>query len=135
MGQLLLSGSLLAGPSQGSSESTFPSAQVNIPLALKETPLTYDAATGCIARAVASPASFVTLTTDAVPEGRVLYLRTDADVSLRITSDDGSGGDVVEAVVPVSGLYVREFPETKFLKLLEVRGTAAIEYFVSGQTT
>lgn len=137
MGQILLTGQLIAGPSQGSNDATFPQAQVSASLLLKKTPRTYAVATGNIARSLNSPLAFVALQgigdDDTVTKGEILYLRSAEDIELRITTDDGLGGDVIEDVVPVSGLYVREFPATKFLKLLEAKGESAIEYFASGQ--
>tara|TARA_Y100000034_G_C6819181_1_gene368767 strand:+ start:274 stop:462 length:189 start_codon:yes stop_codon:yes gene_type:complete len=60
-----------------------------------------------------------------------LYFKSDAPLTLRLTTDDGAGGDVV-AVVPIHGLAIMEFNSTNFLKTLEAQGTAKVEYFLSG---
>jgi hypothetical protein len=94
------------------------------------------AATGVLKRQLSSPVSFIELdgvgTAKTVTKGTFLYVKTvGGGVDLRLTSDDGSGGDVV-AVIPVNGPLVLELPDSKFLKLLEAKGSVGIEYLVTG---
>lgn len=89
--------------------------------------------TGPSKRTVSSPSAFVALEGAGTTVGRCdfLFLHSNADVLLRLTTDDGSGGsDVV--VLPHVGLLLKEFPAAKFLKLVEVKGAAQIAYLVTG---
>lgn len=133
MGVLLLTGSLLAGPPQGS--ETFPGGTVSVPIS--SVSKNYAVASGIIARSVASPGAYIALqgvgSTDTVTKGLFVYFKTDADVLLRVTTDDGLGAPVVQSDVPVGGLWIRDLPQTKFLRLLEIKGTAQVEYFICGQ--
>jgi hypothetical protein len=133
MGQINVTGALVAGPP--ASGEVFPGASSNIPLSLASNPKIAGVMTGCLTRLIASPGGFVTLSgvgaTDTVTHGDTLYLKCDAELSVRLTQDDGLGGNVVSTLF-LSGANLLEFSPTKFLKLLEVKGTATIEYFVSG---
>lgn len=133
MGKLRLSGSLDAAPAAAS--ELFPLSSFTVPLAFLEIAKGYSVATGTLARTLNSPSAFVPLqgvgTTDAVTRGTFLYLKSNATIDLRITTDDGAGGSVV-AVVPVAGFFALELGATKYLKLLEAQGAATLEYFVSG---
>lgn len=128
-----LQGTLLAGPAK-SSDSAFPSGLVNASFTLK--PSTKPAPVSVYdVRNLASPSSFATLrgigSGETVTQGNTLYLRTDAPMTLRLTFDDGAGGDVV-ASFPVDGLFLIEAPVGKFLKLAEAQGVGVVEYFASG---
>lgn len=96
----------------------------------------YNVATGGNPRNVQSPGVYLTLTdigpTGVVTRADTLILWTRALMLFRLTTDDGLGGSVV-SVVPVDGLFIVEFPSTRFLKLLEVQGSGIINYFASGQ--
>lgn len=131
MSQIQLSGSLIAGPASAA-EGVFPGGVLDIPLGTKESPKAYQRATGILRRAIAEVA-FTTLAEpgDTVTEANFLYFRTDAPLSLRLTTDDGVGGDVL-ATMTIQGLVVIEFNNDNFLKQLEVLGTANVEYFTSG---
>lgn len=89
-------------------------------------------------RTIASPAAFITLSgvgpADSVTQGTFLYVMTDAEITLRITTDDGSGGTTVETpiTVPPGLALVRQFPATKPLELLEVKGSGRITYAACG---
>ena len=139
MGQLVLSGTLQGGPPNGTDIGPGPRMSLNVPLAFKggSWGKSYNAATGILQRSVSTGvylqlAGVSSSASDPVTKGDTLYLLTNGPVSFRLTTDDGSGGNVV-AVVPVDGFAMWEFPGNKFLKLLEVLGSASIEYFVSGQ--
>lgn len=128
-----LQGTLLAGPAK-SSDSAFPSGLINASFALK--PSTKPAPVSVYdVRNLASPSSFVQLrgigTNETVTKGNTLYLRTDAAMTLRLTFDDGAGGDVV-STFPVDGLFIVEASDAKFLKLAEAQGVGVVEYFASG---
>ena len=134
MSQIKLSGSIVAGPAS-SSEGVFPGSTMDIPLSTKENPKGYQRATGILRRSVsvASP-SWLDLGEpgNTVTQANFLYLRSDGPLSLRLTTDDGLGGDVV-AVIVVQGLHITEFNQINYLKTLEVQGNATVEYFMSGQ--
>lgn len=133
MGTLKLEGSIYGGP--GTASDVFPNASFNAKLATRTNPKSYGAASGVIQQRLASPSAFVVLAgigaTQPVTRGDFLYLRCDSAITLRITHDDGAGGSTVVSI-PVHGLYIYEFQDTKFLKALEAQGSALLEYFVSG---
>lgn len=131
MTQLKLSGSLIAGPPTVT-DGTFPSMTASAPITTKENPKTYQRATG-ILRRVETFVAFTDLGEpgQVVNQATFLYFRSDSPVELRLTTDDGVGGNEV-AIVPVDGLCMLEFDATQFLKLLEMNGSATIEYFLSG---
>lgn len=131
MGQLNLTGTIVAGPPQSS--GGFPATVANVQLGTQESPKGYQRASGVLERTVNSPSSYQDLGEpgNAVTKANFLYFRGDAPLMLQYTTDDGSGGDVVSAL-PVKGLCVIEFDDVKFLKKLEVKGTSRVEYFLSG---
>jgi len=137
VGQVSLSGVLTAGPT-GSGDAVFPAATFQAPLGLLGgSAKQYGVATGILTRNLQSPSAFVTLdgvgTAATVTQGSFLYFKTDGAIDLRITTDDGSGGqDVV--VVPVQGLLVMELPTNKPLELLEAQGSGKLEYLVAGSS-
>lgn len=128
-----LTGSLLAGPAKASC-STFPSGIVNATIELRP-PNKIATVFVSHVRNVASPSAFVILdgvgSGETVSQGTLFYFRTQNEIRLRLTFDDGSGGDVVSEV-PVDGLYIGEIPASKYLKLVEAQGSGVVEYFVSG---
>lgn len=65
-----------------------------------------------------------------VTKGTFLYLRTTAEMLVRVTTYD-AGGDVVSAI-PVKGLVILEFDPAKYLKLVEANGSGTIEHLVIG---
>ncbi len=136
-GQLVLSGSIVAGP-PGGSDTLFPGSQVNIALSLAATPKSFDVASGAIQRNIPAGATYVDLDVagpnTATTKGEFLYLRSDAPADVRLTTDDGAGGTVVSSF-PIKGTLVIELDPAKFLKLLEARAAdgARLEFFVCGQ--
>lgn len=131
MGKVVVTGSIIASP-EGS--GSFPTSVLNVALALAQVSgKGFTAGTGILRRAIASPSAFVTLegVPGTVAQAGFLYVRCDSPIDLRLTYDDGAGGDTV-SVVPVHGPLLQEMPAAKFLKLLEAQGTAAIEYMLTG---
>lgn len=134
MGQLDLQGALIGGPPTGG--DVFPASTFAVPLRLRTIPKGFGVATGVLTRQVNSPSVFTTLSgigaNDTVTQADVLYFKASGPVALQLTTDDGLGGDIV-ATLSCDGLVLMEFPTSNFLKGLEVRGSATVEYFASGQ--
>lgn len=73
--------------------------------------------------------------TRTVTHGQFLFLKTNAPISIRCTVDDGAGGDRLFIVdVDSAAPFLLAFPPAKYLKLLEVQGSATIQFLVSGQS-
>ena len=89
--------------------------------------------TGSTKRAVNSPGSFVPLEGPGTTIRRCdfLFLNADSTIDLRLTLDDGSGGDVV-STIKHKGLLMKEFDPSYYLKLVEVKGVAQIAYLATG---
>src|SRR4051812_46162565 len=125
-----LQGALLSGPVKSAS-GTFPVGLVNITFGLKPANKVAAVSSKSV-RNLASPNAFSTLhgvgPNEDVTQANFLFLQTDNPIDVRITADDGSGGDVV-SVVSVDGLLLVEKPSNKFIKLLEAQGTGVIECF------
>lgn len=138
MGQVVIQGTYQGGPAQVG--AGFPQALYTTPLQTSVTPKPFSAGSGVMTQrvAVASP-GFVPLRgvgpTDAVVRGDLLYLRCDAALQLRISTQDPLAplGPPIVVVVPVSGLYIHEFPAGQPLVLLEAQGSATVEYAITGQ--
>lgn len=138
MGQVAINGTLIGGPVQVG--AGFPQAIFTTPLSTSVVPKAFSAASGVMQRriAVASP-SFATLqgvgTGDAVERGDLLYLRSDAQLLLRLSQTDPLaplGPPLVRELFTV-GLVIVEFPASSPLVLLEAQGSATIEYAITGQ--
>ncbi len=136
MGQLSIQGAITAGP-PNVSDGGFPSAMITTRLRGKQEPKGFNACSGVIQQRVAIVApSWLTLRCIG-PDGPVvradtLYIRSDGPVLLRLTTSDGISADVVRTM-PLDGLGMWEFPSTNFLTLLEVQGSATLEFLASGQ--
>lgn len=135
MGRVNVTGVVEGGPDSAAA-GVFPSARFTAPLALRDTSgKSFDAATGVLTRTINSPSAFVPLDgvgpNATVTQGNFLYLKSDGQLDIRITHDDGSGGQTV-VIVPVHGVFIQEFPTTKSLELLEAQGSGKIEYLVTG---
>lgn len=131
MTQLKLAGSLIAGP-PSVSDGTFPASTISTPISTRENPKTYARATGILTRTEAF-GSFTDLGEpgQVVKQATFLYFKSSTAIELQLTTDDGAGGDVL-SIIPVDGLCILEFDSNKFLKTLEMNGSATIEYFLSG---
>ena len=131
MGQISVSGSIIGGPASAS--EGFPSAQFITQLKLRQSPMGFGAATGVLTQRLNSPSGFAELVGPGtvVTRATFLYIRSDTDLLVRLTTDDGAGGDDV-VVIPVGGLFLFECSGSKYLKLLEAQGSALIEYLAAG---
>lgn len=134
-GQIKVNGNVIGGPAVVST-GTFPSARFDAIIALRDGSKSFNAATGILSYNVASPGpAYQTLdgvgAARTVVKGNFLYFRTSSQIQLRLTTDDGIGGSVL-SILPVYGLLVVEFDDSKFLKLLEAQGSGMVEYLVSG---
>lgn len=130
MGQIVLSGNLQGGPPAGG--DTFPSAEFRTALKLSSSPKGFQQATGILTRLFTDPATFVAIGSIPadVPRVNFLYIRCDGNFQLRLTQDDGSGGDVVYTM-QCRGLFLSEFPDANFVKLVEIAASGKIEYLAS----
>lgn len=137
MGQIRLSGSLIAGPPTVS-DGVFPTAISTVALSTKESPKLFTNGGQILSRTLQT---VVDTFTDLGEPGHVvtaatfLYLRTDTLVLARITVDNGAGGSVVLTSIPIDGLFICEYPTARFMKKLEIdtRGAqATLEYLVAG---
>jgi len=137
MGQVVLSGQMIAGPPAAG--DSFPGSQLNVPLQFisgGQAGKGYGVATGVLTRLVQSPLAFVPLQgvgpTDTVTKGDTLYFKCDSPMDLRVTQDDGVGGTTIHLEPGVHGVLLKEFSTIKPLVLLEVQGTGKMEYYISG---
>jgi hypothetical protein len=137
MGQLTIGGNLTAGPPQGVNTG-FPGIRATIPLTFLQGSegIGYSVATGILQRTLNSPSAFAELqgvgADDTVTHGSFLYFKSGSDVIVRVTTDDGNGGDV-EAEIPINGgPLIIPFQSGKFLKALAAKGSGVLEYFVCG---
>ncbi len=105
-------------------------------ISLLQNPKPATVGTGVLAQTIASPSAFVTLvafsTTGPVTRADTLYFKSDGQVQLELTCDDGTGSGTTTAIVPVQGLFINEFPSPNKLVGLRVKGTSRIVYFGSG---
>jgi hypothetical protein len=128
MGQISLSGVIVLGPS-GSSVA-FPGAETTIPLVATNNDYAVSSPAGLMN--VNSASAYVAMpgvgAAGPVTAGRLLYVRTDGPLSIRMTAGSTT------AVVMVDGLLVTEFAEAAPLTLLEVEGVGRVEYLVAGQS-
>lgn len=137
MGLLKLSGSIIGGPVDGRA-SQFPSSSIEVSLGFGVgDSKSFDPCTGVLSRTIAStgPTDFKTLEGVGVgltvTKGNFLYFKCDSPMLLRVTFDDGAGGDVV-AVSSVNGIYACEADDATPIKKLEAQGAGPLEYLVSG---
>lgn len=136
MGTIEISGTLTLGDACGVSACGSETGDTTIPLGFGSCCSRPAAASAWVpSQAVASPGSFVALPnvgpTATVKQADFLYLRANAAVELRLTTDDGAGGQTVTTLPPTDFLMMT-FSATRPLELLEVRGSATIAYLVSG---
>ncbi len=131
-----ISGTLVAGP-QAVCDSAFPSGSLELKFGVGPCGCKPAAVQCYNTKNVNAPSVYVALdgigTGESVTQANTLYVRAPTPLNLRLTTDDGAGGSVV-AIVPISGVWVMEFPSNKFLKLLEVLGVGPIEYYASGNS-
>jgi hypothetical protein len=135
VGQAELTGTITFGPSSGGA-GVFPSSSDTIQLESTPTPKQFGAATGTFQRTVMSPSAYTTLSgigdTDTVHQCNFLYFRCNAPVKIRMTFTDPDGGADIVSILPVQGTIVFEPPSNGTMKLLEIKGSAQIEYGACG---
>jgi hypothetical protein len=135
MGQAELSGSLTLGPSGGGT-GTFPTSQDVISLSLTPSPKQAAVMTSGLQVNLNSPSAYVTLpgigAGGVVQQCVMLYLRSDTNVMLRLTFNDPAGGADIVSVVPLCGMKLEEYQQNGYLKLLEAKGAARLEYAAAG---
>lgn len=139
MGQLSIAGTLLGGPVQPGS-FTFPQAIFTTQLSTTPNPRPFSAATGVLQRRVnQSQPGWTTLsgvgTGDTVQRGDFLYLRSDTQLTIRISQIDplNPTGSPLVKELNIAGLCIVEFSPSSQLVLLEAQGSATIEYAIVGQ--
>lgn len=135
-----LLGTLTAGP-QGSCEGGFPAGLLQVNFGLSGS--CPGAGTKPMAKKIwtstdvnsPSPA-YAALdgvgTGESVTQGNTIYLRTTSQMKIRATFADPAGGPDIVSIIPHQGLWIQEFPNNGYLKLLEAQGVGGVEYFVSG---
>lgn len=138
MGQVAINGTVLGGPVQVG--SGFPQAIFTTVLATSPNPKPFSSASGVLTRRVAQASpGFVTLSgvgpTDSVVRGDLLYMRSDAQLLIRLSQVDPLNpiGPALVRELIMSGLLIVEFSAASPLVLLEAQGSATIEYLVTGQ--
>ncbi|GAC1475634.1 MAG: hypothetical protein PVSMB8_00440 [Vulcanimicrobiaceae bacterium] len=134
--QLKISGTVELTP-QTVSEGGFPAGTFTTPFT--SLPIVKFAGSSFSARPIVnSPGVYIVLpgvgaaSPATVTNGTTLYFRSASPMLLRLTVKNPLGADVVESDVGVYGLYVREFPADRYLKLFEIQGSGEIEYLVAG---
>ena len=135
-GQTVLDGTITSGPPTVT-DTTFPSSVNTVTLRTAPWPKGYNCNTGTKLRTVNSPGAFVTLdgvgTNHDVPAADFLYLRCDNEVLLRITQRMGAGPATQVATFYHVGPLVKQSSTTNPIVLVEVQGSATIEYQAEGQ--
>ena len=133
-GVIDLSGTIFAGP-PNVTDTTFPNMRDTVDLHTTPTQRQYAVCTGALSRTIASTGAYVTLggigPTDTVTKADFLYLRCNGTLRIRMTQVDGLGTLVSEQ--DVGGLLVLEKPSAGCITLLEVKGSATVEYLAAGQ--
>jgi hypothetical protein len=134
MGAVTLAGSITGGPPSGG--SSFPGSTFNDQIAFPSGPRSFSAATGMIQRSINSPSAFVPLggvgPTGDVTTADFLYLVTNGSLDVRITAQNGSGGFTTAVVSVANGPLILPVSPNKLITLVEVQGSATIEYLASG---
>ena len=129
MGQVNLAGILSVGTD--TSKSVFPAAETTIPLIATTSDYAVSSPAGLMS--IVSLSTFVPIqgvgTNGPVTRGLFLYLKTDAEMVLRVTTQTTSAAQVL----PINGLVILEFQPDDALTLLEIKGSGRVEYLVAGQ--
>lgn len=137
MGQLVLSGSLTAGPAIVT-DTTFPGAVSTVSLTSTPEPKPSQVCSGVKARNVNSPNAFIALSgvgpTDDVTQGDTLYFRCRSPMQIRVTfANPLVPMSPLVSVLPVNGTVLLEVPQNQYITLVEVQGVGQVEYLASGQ--
>ncbi len=138
VGNVVLDGSFVGTPLVGG-EASFPNGVSVGQFALTPSPKPYGSLSPAQTTSIDSPSSFVALSGvgTTVKQANTFYLRTDADVVVRITQLDGASPTPAPSspqLISVKGLLVIEASNARAVVLVEVKGTARVEWFSSGDT-
>ena len=116
-------------------DQTFPAGTTQIPLVSNPSPKV-SAQRSSGSRNISSTASFTPVSgvgpTDDVTRGDFIYFKCDAPCQLQLTQADPAGGADIASIINIQGLCMIEFSPSGYLKTLAVKGTANIEYLISG---
>lgn len=131
-GQITLEGNLTAGsPGCGCS---FPGGSSTVPLAFSPSPKQSVVRSGPDVRMITS-AVYVDLlvvgATGTVTKANTAYLKVNSPMMIRATYDNTPDPDIVSEF-PLSGTWIIEPGDTKYLKKVEVKGSGSVEFLVSG---
>jgi hypothetical protein len=123
-------GNIVASPG-AASDCAFPAAVTQIAFGSGGNILAN--ASSLNSKSVNSAAAFVPLdgvgVGETVTTGTFLYVRTNQEMTLRLTTQ---GAPDLVAEIPIWGTMIFQFPQSKYLKLLEVKGVGTLEYLVAG---
>jgi hypothetical protein len=128
MSTLTLAGNILAS----GDGVAVPSGTDTYPIATTPDPKSYAVSASGV-KLLASPSSFLTLsdigTGGNVTNASFLYLKSSAAITVRITPAGLSA-----ATFKVQGTLILEFAADALCQLVEVKGTATVEYLATGTT-
>lgn len=126
-----IQGELSLGPVGEVSEGTFPASVASVPLSLLPESKPAAVSQRGTRKGEGAYETVFDATLDAVTEGNLVYVRVTAAGLIRITTDDGAGGNVV-ATLPIKGVHLHEYDPAKFVKKVEVNVSGTFEYIISG---
>jgi len=131
-----LTGALVVSP-QTVSDEAFPSAIGTVSLEFSPRQKPIQVGSGYNHRNVNSSGAFVPLSgvgaTDAVTQGLVLYVRAKVPFQVRVSVFNPAVPLVPDtAIIPITGTLLIEFDPTRYLVLLEAKGSGLIEWLVVG---
>jgi len=134
--QVTTSGAQVVGGPQASGGGSFPTGVKTIQLPFNPDPLGYSVETGDVLQ-LQSPSAFVTVpgvgaAPGPVTQGLALLLSVNVPIKVRMTMADPGGGSDIVSIVPLNGPMLIQFPPNGYLKLLELEGSATVEYHVWG---
>ena len=128
---LSLAATLVASP-PSSTDGGLPSGVTNISFGLNPSTKMVNVDTGAMTRQINSPSDYITLegVPSTVSQGTTLFIRTTAPFLFRLTNNDPI--TPTQAILPINGTVLLEFPADKYLTLLEAQGSGTIEYYIGG---
>lgn len=140
---LQLSGSLSVTPPSvtgttlaASPNGTVPAGASQVPLVLNPPTKQSAVQTGIRHKSLNSSGGMQVIsglgTGDDVTTADTLYIKTDAPITLQLTTQNPAGGSALVSVVPLGGSAVWEFPFGGYLIGLSAQGVANLEILISG---